>query len=97
MDFICWNIRGLNDHVKQAEVKRNYPLKDLAEISQDAEKEEINKKEKPFKNSDIISPIFGTQKPEEYMEERKKRQKNLYEDTTNLEFLNNLKDFRDNL
>lgn len=82
--------------IKQAEEKRNHPLKDLAEIEKDVEKEKP-KEEKTFKTSEVISPIFGTQKPEEYMEERKKRNKNLYEDTTNLEFLKTLKDFRDNL
>ena len=79
--------------IKQAEEKRNHPLKDLAEL----EKEEKIKEEKNFKTSEIISPIFGKQKPEEYMEERKKRISEAYDETTNIEFLNSLKDFRNSL
>lgn len=82
--------------IKQAEAKRNNPLTDLQELEKISE-EPKEKEKKSFKTSDIISPIFGTQKPEEYMNERKKRRKDLYEDTTNLEFLKTLKDFRDNL
>ena len=82
--------------IKQAEAKRNNPLKDFAELEEIQEQGE-QKKETGFKTSEIISPIFGTQKPEEYKEDMRKKKKNLYEDTTNLEFLKNLKDFRDNL
>ncbi|MBR3362301.1 MAG: hypothetical protein IKG40_00060 [Bacilli bacterium] len=84
--------------IKQAEAKRNNPLADLKELEEiNTKQPKINEEPKTFKNSEIISPIFGTQKPEEYMEEKRKREKNLYENTTNLEFLKNLKDFRDNL
>ncbi len=84
--------------IKQAEAKRNHPLTDLKDLEEIKETpKEPKKAEKTFKTSEIISPIFGTQKPEEYMKEHKKRRKDLYEDTTNLEFLKTLKDFRDNL
>lgn len=87
--------------IKQAEAKRNNPLKDLAELEEMEEVKEKPKKDvkkdKNFISSEIISPIFGTQKPEEYKEDMRKKKKDLYEDTTNLEFLKNLKDFRDNL
>lgn len=88
--------------IKQAEAKRNHPLADLNELEEIEEKpkEKIKKEikeEKSFKTSEIISPIFGMQKPEEYREDMRKKKKDIYEDTTNLEFLKNLKDFRDNL
>lgn len=70
---------------------------------------EEDKKEKTFRNSEIISPIFGVQSPKEYKESRLKKEyeRKIYEDedgsydiygeTSNLEFLNSLKEFRSNL
>ena len=83
--------------IKQAEAKRNNPLKDLAELEDIEEPKVEKKKNKSFKTSEIISPVFGMQKPDEYKEDMRKKRKDMYEDTTNLEFLKNLKDFRDNL
>ena len=64
--------------------------------------EEFEKEEpKKFRNSDIISPIFGIQSADEYKKTKKKVKKELAEDNReelkNLEFLKSLKEFRQNL
>ena len=62
--------------------------------------------EKKFRNSEIISPIFGTQSPSEYKKDREKKKtskgsyedlKANYETDENIDFLNSLKEFRSNL
>ena len=66
---------------------------------------------KKFKNSDIISPIFGIQKENNYQKKPKEEKieepfvarhayesiKKDYEDENNKDFLNSLKEFRKNL
>ena len=106
--------------IKQAEIKRNHPNEDFEEIETKVDdvievKEEKPKKEKKpkakkegktFKNSEIISPIFGVQSPDEYKEElrekelQKENHKDLkvaYEENDNADFLKSLKEFRNNL
>ena len=58
--------------------------------------EEEPKEEKKFKNSEFISPIFGIQSTNASYPTVKKFKRN-EEDTDNREFLNNLKEFRQNL
>lgn len=77
--------------IKQAEAKRNNPNKDFEEI------EEI-KEPKKFKNSEIISPIFGVQNAEEYKKQKQKNEElEVGYDNNNIDFLNSLKEFRQNL
>jgi len=104
--------------IKQAEVKRNYPnedfekiekkVEDVIEVTEEKPKKEKKQKkeEKKFKNSEIISPIFGVQSPDEYKEElrekelKKENSKDLkvaYEENDNIDFLKSLKEFRNNL
>ncbi len=80
--------------------------------------DELEEKPKKFKNSDIISPIFGIQSPDtiatkkaeykkkvEYKQKEEKinakhaydELKQDYEDENNVDFLNSLKEFRNNL
>ena len=79
--------------IAQAEKKRENPNMDFEEF----EKEEPKK----FRNSDIISPIFGIQSADEYKKTKKKVKKEIEEDNReelkNLEFLKSLKEFRQNL
>ena len=88
--------------IKETE-NRNEPINTI-------EEETIDETEKKFKNSDIISPIFGIQKennlnmPKESINEDRvtarhayeKMQAN-YEEENNRDFLNSLKEFRKNL
>lgn len=107
--------------IKQAEEKRNNPLKDLDEIEEIEEEvaepiEEVKptltekkvklsdekvQDEKTFHNSEIISPIFGVQSPMEYKEAKAKKETEkinaYYDGNDNLDFLNSLKEFRNNL
>lgn len=79
--------------------------------------DELEKEPKKFKNSEIISPIFGIQSPDtiatkkaeykkkiEYKQKEKVNAKHAYdelkqnyEDENNKDFLNSLKEFRNNL
>ena len=87
--------------IKETE-NRNEPINTI-------EEEPLDETEKKFKNSDIISPIFGIQKEnnlsmqEPIKEDRvtarhayEKMQAN-YEEENNRDFLNSLKEFRKNL
>lgn len=89
-------------HENDNDYKDNYiEIKEYDIEEPEPEKEEV--KEKPvyhgFKNSDIISPIYGIQTEEDLA--KRKNNKTIYEKSKepedNLNFLNSLKEFRKNL
>lgn len=61
---------------------------------EDDSKKNINE-DKKFKKSEIISPVFGVQGSSSYQKKQIKQTKELADE--NSEFLNTLKEFRDNL
>lgn len=100
---------------KKQEIKKEQPKEDIEESKPEIEKieqMELDFEEpKKFKNSDIISPIFGIQKENNYQKKPKEEKieepfvarhayesiKKDYEDENNKDFLNSLKEFRKNL
>lgn len=100
---------------KKQEIKKEQPAENIEESKPEIEKieqMELDFEEpKKFKNSDIISPIFGIQKENNYQKKPKEEKieepfvarhayesiKKDYEDENNKDFLNSLKEFRKNL
>ncbi len=99
---------AIDTYQKHASLEPVYKEEDLNKeevYENEVEKKEPEKEIRRFKNSDIISPIYGIQKEKTSEKSSPKRQSNgiigrAYEQTeseNNLEFLNSLKEFRKNL
>lgn len=86
---------------EKGQISEDFVIEEKCDVSykqqidiEDDSKKNINE-DKKFKKSEIISPVFGVQGSSSYQKKQIKQKKDLADE--NSEFLNTLKEFRDNL